>query len=73
MPTKTLTFLCRNYTNISGYDGPMDEQFLEEISLVWLVADPPTPKAHQIMAYLYILMMAIGFVGNAFVLFMFLK
>lgn len=51
----------------------MDEQFLEEISLVWLVADPPTPKAHQIMAYLYILMMAIGFVGNAFVLFMFLK
>lgn len=64
----------RNYTAISGYDGPpVDEEFLEEISLVWLLADPPTPKAHLVMAYLYIVMMAIGFIGNAFVLFMFVK
>lgn len=51
----------------------MDEQFLGQISLVWLQADPPTPRAHTVMAYLYILMMAVGFTGNAFVLFMFLK
>lgn len=51
----------------------MDEEFLQQISLVWLLAEPPTPKAHRVMAYLYILMMTVGFVGNAFVLFMFFK
>lgn len=64
---------CRNYTAISGYEGPMDAPFLGAISLVWLRADPPTPRAHTTMACLYILMMAVGFLGNAFVLFMFLK
>lgn len=65
---------CRNYTKISGYKDGIDQQFLEEISLVWLlVTDPPTPKAHLIMAILYSIMMCVGFLGNAFVIGMFVK
>lgn len=71
--TKAILTYYRNYTLISGFVGAIDEEFLEGISLVWLVAAPPTPRAHHIMGVLYIFMMSIGFVGNAFVLFMFLK
>lgn len=63
----------RNYTAISGFTETIEEHFLEEISLVWLLADPPTPRAHTVMAILYIGMMTVGFLGNAFVLFMFCK
>ena len=62
---------CSNYTRVSGYDGPpLEGDFLEAISIVWLLADPPpTPRAHMVMFYLYGLIGTLGFVGNAFVLF----
>lgn len=71
--TDFLGVYCRNYTAISGFTEIIEEHFLEEISLVWLLADPPTPRAHKIMAILYIGMMTVGFLGNGFVLFMFCK
>lgn len=63
----------RNYTSISGFKDEIDEEFLNQISLVWLTATPPSPQAQHVMAILYTLMMILGVSGNAFVLFMFCK
>ncbi|CAD7082265.1 unnamed protein product [Hermetia illucens] len=61
------------YPALRDFQGDLDMEYIKLINPFWLKFDPPSQRAHYTLGALYILLLVIGFSGNAFVIFMFLR
>lgn len=61
------------YFSLSSYHGYLDPMFLESINTHWMRFNPPKPWEHITLAMMLLCIMVVGMVGNALVVYMFLR
>lgn len=65
--------ICSVYFSLSSYHGYLDPLFLESINIHWMRFEPPKPWEHYTLAIIYLFIMVVGMIGNALVVYMFLR
>lgn len=64
---------CRPYLALSAFHERVDPQFVALINPFWLKFNPASANAHYIYGIIHSCIMSIGLIGNALVIFMFIR